>query len=98
MPVKYNFEWDHKKDLDNRNKHDVAFEEAATIFKDTGALTIFDPDHSLVEDRWITMGISFTGRMLVVIHTFREEGEGSISIRIISSGKATKREIQTYRR
>ncbi|UCF82003.1 MAG: BrnT family toxin [Desulfobacteraceae bacterium] len=96
MSVNYNFEWDPTKDRENRNKHGVAFDEAATVFKDSKALSIFDPDHSEAEDRWITMGISEKGRLLIVIHTFREESEDAVTIRIISSRKATKQETKTY--
>jgi uncharacterized protein len=46
MAVNYNFEWDPKKARGNRDKHGVAFDEAATVFRDTKALSIFDPDHS----------------------------------------------------
>lgn len=74
----------------------LSFDEAATVFKDSRALSIFDPDHSETEDRWITLGISDKGRLLVVIHTFREESNNNIIIRIFSSRKATKKEIKTY--
>ncbi len=60
------------------------------------ALSIFDPDHSEIEDRWITMGISEKGRLLIVNHTFREESEEEITIKIISSRKATKKETKNY--
>ena len=96
MAIAYNFEWDPRKAHDNRDKHDVAFDEAATVFRDSKALSIFDPDHSETEDRWITMGISEKGRLLIVIHTFREEGEDAVTIKIISSRKATKQETKTY--
>lgn len=97
MKVNYNFEWDPRKAHDNREKHGVAFDEAATVFTDLKALSIFNPDHSESEDRWITMGISEKGRLLMVIHTFQEEREVSVTIRIISSRKATKQETRTYR-
>ena len=96
MAINYTFEWDPRKAQENRDKHDVAFDEAATAFRDSKALSIFDPDHSETEDRWITMGISEKGRLLVVIHTFREESEDSVTIRIISSRKATKQETKSY--
>jgi uncharacterized protein len=96
MAIDYNLEWDPKKALDNRDKHGVAFDEAATVFRDSKALSIFDPDHSESEDRWITIGISEKGRVLVVNHTFREESERTVTIRIISSRKATKQETKTY--
>ena len=96
MAINYNFEWNPIKAHDNRNKHGVEFEEAATIFRDSKALSIFDPDHSETEDRWTTMGISEKGRLLIVNHTFREESEEEVMIRIFSSRKATKKETQKY--
>ena len=74
----------------------MAFEEAATVFKDPKAISIFDPDRSETEDRWVTMGISEKGRLLIVIHAFRKESEDAVTIRIISSRKATRRETKTY--
>ena len=96
MAINYNFEWDSRKAHDNRNKHGITFDEATTVFRDSKALSIFDPDHSENEDRWITMGISEKGRLLIVIHTFRKESEDNVTIRIISSRKATKQETQKY--
>ncbi len=96
MTINYNFEWDHRKARENFEKHGVAFDEAATVFKDTRALSVFDSDHNEAEDRWITMGISEKDRLLIVIHTFREEIEDAFTIRIISSRKATKQETKTY--
>ena len=96
MAINYNFEWDPRKAHDNLGKHDVSFDEAATVFRDSKALSIFDPDHSEIEDRWITMGISEKGRLLIVIHTFREESNDTVTIRIISGRKATKQETKTY--
>ena len=96
MDINYNFEWDPRKAHDNRDKHGITFDEAATVFRDSKALSIFDPDHSESEDRWITLGISEKGRLLIVIHTFREESEHDVTIRIISSRKATKQETKKY--
>lgn len=96
MAINYTFEWDPRKAQANRDKHDVAFDEAATVFRDSKALSIFDPDHSETEDRWITMGISEKGRLLIVIHTFREGSEDAVTIRIISSRIATKKETKRY--
>jgi uncharacterized protein len=96
MAINYNFEWDPRKARDNFDKHDVAFDEAATVFKDSKALSVFDSDHNEAEDRWITMGISKKGRLLIVVHTFREEIEDAVTIRIISSRKPTKQETKTY--
>jgi len=94
--VNFNFEWDPIKARENLYKHGVAFDEAATVFRDSNALSTFDPDHSEAEDRWITMGNSEKARLLVVIHTFRKESEDAVTIRIISSRKATKQETKTY--
>jgi uncharacterized DUF497 family protein len=96
MTATYNFEWDPKKERSNRKAHGVGFDEAATVFTDPAALSIFDPDHSGTEDRWLTMGVSNTGRLLVVSHTFRKEAEDAVTIRIFSTRKASKREFQTY--
>jgi uncharacterized protein len=72
-------------------KHDVSFEEGATIFNDPLIATISDPDHSKEEERYISIGISMQARLLVVVHTEREE-----RIRLISCRKATSAERKTY--
>ena len=64
--MQYNFEWDPSKAKINIKKHKVNFENAATVFKDTKAISIFDDEHSQVDDRWITMGLSTNGTLLVV--------------------------------
>lgn len=96
MTHNYTFEWDSEKAKNNRKKHGVSFDEAATVFKDSRALTIFDPDHSEIEDRWITLGVSEKARCLIVVHTFRDERESHVTIRIVSSRKANKHEMKTY--
>jgi uncharacterized protein len=85
------FEWDDEKAISDLKKHDVSFEEGATIFNDPLITTIFDPDHSEGEESYISMGISVQGRLLVVVHTEREE-----RIRLISYRKATNAERKTY--
>jgi uncharacterized DUF497 family protein len=85
------FEWDSEKAASNLGKHGVSFEEAATVFADPLSLTAFDPDHSQDEDRFITMGLSSAGRLIVVAHTDRDE-----RIRIISARLATPREQRAY--
>ncbi len=96
MTANYDFEWDSKKARENRDKHGVGFDEAATVFRDSQAISIFDPEHSANEDRWITLGISEKGRLLVVVHTFREKCDDAVSIRIISCRKASKHEKTRY--
>ena len=74
-------------------KHKVSFEEAQTVFLDENAIRFFDPDHSRDEDRFIMLGMSFTLRVLVVCHCYREDDS---VIRIISARKADKREQSDY--
>ena len=85
------FEWDTAKAAENLAKHGVSFEEAATVFRDTLSATGADPDHSVGEERFITFGVSTSGRLLVVAHT--ERGD---TIRIISARPATPGERKIY--
>src|SRR4030042_695081 len=68
------FEWDPAKARVNLRKHGVPFREAASVFRDPLGITIFDPDHSEEEDRFVTFGFSGGGRLLLVAHTHRREG------------------------
>ncbi len=92
----YTFEWDPIKALSNYQKHKVRFEEAATILKDPNALTIYDGGHSDTEERWVTLGLNTSGKLLVVIHTYNIIDYQNVLIRIISARKATKNEIKKY--
>ena len=83
------FKWDERKSRENKRKHKVSFEEAQTVFLDENAIRFFDPDHSQDEDRFLMLGMSFTLRVLVVCHCYREDDS---VIRIISARKADKRE------
>lgn len=85
------FEWDPNKAASNVGKHKVSFEEAATVFADPNSLTAYDPDHSRDEDRFITIGTSNNGRILLVSPTDRED-----RIRIISARTATRRECRYF--
>ena len=89
MPL--NFEWDKAKGRSNLRKHGVSFEEAATVFDDELSLSVPDTDHSQVEERFVLLGTSYRGKMLVVVHT--ERGD---SMRIISARPASRRERQQY--
>lgn len=94
--MQYDFEWDPAKARSNLAKHGVGLDEAATVFRDPGMLTVYDDEHSADEDRWVTLGISARGRLLVVCHTHRR-GTGDVAvIRIFSSRKATSRETEHY--
>jgi len=86
-----NFEWDPGKARQNRRKHRVSFQEAATVFGDPLGVTYPDPDHSISEQRFITVGMSSADRVLIVAHIDRNE-----NVRIISARKTTQRERKHY--
>ena len=86
------FEWDTEKDAANIAKHGVAFGEAMTVFGDPLEVTIRDPEHSEGEFRFISMGLSMAGRILVVSYTEREGHR----TRIISARAATPKERRQY--
>lgn len=85
------FTWHEGKERKNQKKHGVSFGEATTVFFDPLAETIPDPDHSLGENRFLTMGRSSGGRLLVVSHA-----EAHNMIRIISAREATRHERKSY--
>jgi uncharacterized protein len=85
------FEWDIQKARSNWRKHKVSFDEAASIFGDSFAITYNDREHSDDEERFITFGISHNQRLLVVSHT-----ERSGRTRIISARLATRIERKIY--
>ena len=87
------FEWDDKKNIINKQKHGVSFEEAETVFYDEDALVIDDPEHSFEEERFIILGNSYIANLLVVCHCYRESES---VIRIISARKATQNETKYY--
>jgi uncharacterized protein len=86
------FEWDEAKAVANLAKHGISFNEAATILGDTLGSTYPDSGRSQAERRWLTIGMSEAGRLLVVVHS--EEGEQTI--RIISARRATRKEREFY--
>ncbi len=85
------FEWDPKKAASNLRKHGVSFEEAASVFNDLLATVYEDPDHSVREKRYLTIGTSDRGRLLHIAYADRGE-----PIRIINARKLTKKERQLY--
>ena len=84
-------EWDAAKAAANLRRHGVSFEEATTVFGDPLSLTISDPDHSENEARFLDLGLSHRGRLLVVSYT--ERGDQT---RIISARLASRVERKTY--
>ena len=85
------FQWDREKASSNLKKHRVSFDEAATIFYDPLSATFADPDHSKRERRFLTIGCSSKGRLLVVSHTER----GNV-LRIISARLASAKERKRH--
>jgi uncharacterized protein len=85
------FEWNPDKADINITKHDVSFPEALTVFEDSLSVTFPDPDHSIGEERYVIIGMSNLGRLLIVSHTDREN-----RIRIISARSANRQEKRFY--
>ena len=85
------FGWHETKAKANLRKHGVSFEEATTVFADPLASTVADPTHSEGEHRFLTFGLSSSGRGLVVSYTERDS-----VLRIISARAMTKHERQAY--
>ena len=85
------FEWDTAKAVENFARHGVHFDEGTTVFDDGLSLTIPDPEHSWDEHRFVTTGHSIQGRLVVVVHTERND-----TIRLISVRIATPSERRTY--
>lgn len=83
--------WDQDKANNNIKKHSISFEEAVTVFGDPLAVTILDPDHSVGEFRFLTIGQSKLQKLLVISHTEREN-----EIRLISARLASKQERKNY--
>ena len=84
-------EWDPAKAQANLRKHGVDFHEAGSVLDDPLSTTFPDPDHSFDERRFLTIGSSASGRILVVAHTDRSE-----TVRLISARRATPRERKFY--
>lgn len=88
------FEWDEKKNLINKDKHGISFEEAKSVFYDEKAIEFYDDPHSEIEDRFLLLGRSQYFRILLVCHCVRNKES---KIRIISARKATKNEQKYYK-
>ena len=86
-----NFDWDSSKAKANLRKHGLSFEEASTAFEDTLSMTISDPLSSVSEERFVTIGETELGKLVVVVHTDRRD-----TVHIISARKASRRERMLY--
>ncbi len=85
------FEWEPEKDRDHLARHGISFDEASTVFGDPFAVTIDDPDHSTEERRFVTTGYSTRQRIIIVVHTDRDD-----SVRLISAREVTPAERRVY--
>jgi uncharacterized DUF497 family protein len=88
----FRFEWDEDKAEENLRKHGVSFLDATTAFLDEFVAVLPDEEHSTGEERFILMGETPNGRLIVVVYTERED-----SIRIISAREAEPQEARDYR-
>ena len=88
--------WDPVKAHGNRNKHQVTFEQAATTLNDPLASSVRDADHREYEERWVTLGQTPGGMLIVVVHTYHEVSVDAANVRIISARPAGKRERRQY--
>ena len=86
------FEWDFLKNIKNKKKHNILFEEAASVFYDDCALLLSDPEHSKDEERFLLLGYSSMNKICIVCHCYNEDNV----IRIISARKATRKEREAY--
>jgi uncharacterized DUF497 family protein len=84
-------EWSARKAATNLRKHGVSFDEAASVFLDPLSATGDDPDHSLDERRFVTFGVSSSGRLLAIAHVTLDD-----TIRIITAREATRAERKLY--
>ncbi len=96
MAFQYSFEWDPNKAVENRRKHGIGFEQATTVFRDKLAVSIYDEDNSEDEERWITLGQTDNGPLLVVVHTYQVISTTEAAVRIISARPATQHEQRNY--
>lgn len=88
---KLKIRWDPRKARSNFRKHKVSFEEAVSVFNDPLSTTKPDPDHSVTENRFLTLGVSFNHRLILVAHT-----DDPDDIRIISARIPTPSERDAY--
>jgi uncharacterized protein len=69
----------------------MSFDDAKTVFDDPLYVDFYDPDHSDDEERYLIVGESNQGKLLIVSYTDRRN-----LIRIISAREVTKSEREAY--
>jgi len=92
------FTWDARKGARNHEKHGISFEEAATVFADPEALDWEDLEHSHDENRFKRLGISYLGRVLILVYSYRRMKDGKETLRIITARRASPKEREAYAR
>jgi uncharacterized DUF497 family protein len=90
------FTWDARKAARNHEKHGISFEEAATVFADPEALEWEDLEYSHHEIRFKRMGISFKGRVVILVYSYRRMKHGKETLRIITARRASPKEREAY--
>jgi hypothetical protein len=93
--MRIEFDWDPAKAASNRERHGVTFDDAMAVFLDPLALSRPDDD-SLDEERWVTLGAAGPGRLLLVVHTYIDQQSDTLTVRIISARRPTRRETRQY--
>lgn len=92
----YEFEWDDAKAASNLSKHGVSFNETMSVFLDPLMMTRYDEGHSEEDERWVSLGRSGNGKLLLVVHTFTATGPNTALVRVISARDPSKREREQY--
>ena len=87
LPEQLPIRWDPRKARSNAKKHGVSFEEAATVFDDRLSVTKYDPDHSIDENRFLTLGLSCNQRLVLIAHTDDPDELRIISARLPTAGE-----------
>jgi uncharacterized protein len=95
--MRIDFDWDPAKAASNAAKHRVTFEEAMTVFGDPLARSLLDREHGGGEERWVTLGQTPSGNLLVVVHTWEDIAPDRSAVRIISARPPTRSEARQYR-
>lgn len=90
------FEWDKHKNTVNSKKHGISFEEAAEVFEDPLHISVLDKRFDYYDERWITIGATKDGRIIVIGHLYYITENSEEHIRIITARKAAKKEREQY--
>ncbi|HEX3944018.1 MAG TPA: BrnT family toxin [Rhizomicrobium sp.] len=91
------FDWDPAKAASNVQKHGVSFETAMAVFRDPLARSVLDRESDPREARWVTIGETTGGNLLVVVHTWNDIDHDRAAVRIISARRPTPNETRQYR-